>query len=159
MKSAAAIAFDYRPSHWLLAAIVLVAGLALASIALSGMPAWAKAGLCVVAGSWAGIALGRFLRPQIVRAAWQAGGHWRVTDSDGNEHVAELHHAVARGAWIVLNLGRSDSKRIALILGPDNTVADTRRRLRVRLARLQDFASSGNLRIPTARSDTDAQIP
>ena len=134
MKSATAIAFEYRPSRWLLAAILVAAALALASIALSGIPAWAKTGSCVLAGGWAGFALGRFLRRQMVRAAWQPGGHWRVTDGDGNEHVAELHHAVARGVWIVLNLRRSDGKRLALILGPDNCDADTRRRLRVRLA-------------------------
>ncbi len=157
MKSAAAIAFDYRPSRWLLAVIIVMAALALLSIAFSGVPAWAKTGLCIVAACWAGFALGRFLRPQIVRAAWQAGGHWRMTKSDGNEHVAELNHAVARGAWIVLNL-RYGAKRIALILGPDNCDADTRRRLRVRLARLQDFASSGNLRIPAA-PEKDAQVP
>lgn len=158
MKSATAIAFDYRPSRWLFAVAIVIAALALSSIALSGVSAWAKASLCVVAGGWAGFALGRFWRPQITRAAWQMGGHWRVADRDGNEHVAELDHAVARGAWLVLNLHQGD-KRVTLILGPDNTVADTRRRLRVRLARLQDFASSGNLRIPAARSDTDAQIP
>jgi toxin CptA len=135
MKSAAAIAFDYRPSRWLLAVVIVVAALALLAIALSGISAWAKTGLCVVAGAWAGIALGRFWSPQIRRAAWQAGGHWRVTDHDGNEHIAELQQAVARGAWIVLNLRRGGKKRVALILGPDNCDADTRRRLRVRLAR------------------------
>jgi len=132
MKSANAIAFDYRPSRWLLVAILGMAALALLSVAVSGMPGWAKTGLCTVAASWAGFALGRFWRPQITRAAWQPGGHWRVTDGDGNEHVAELHRAVARGAWIVLNLRHGD-KRVTLILGPDNCDADTRRRLRVRL--------------------------
>ncbi|HEY7872145.1 MAG TPA: protein YgfX [Rudaea sp.] len=133
MKSATAIAFDYRPSRWLLVAILIVAALALLSIVLSGAPSWAKTGLCVVAAVWAGFALRRCLRPQIVRAAWQPGGHWRVVDGNGNENVAELHHAVARGAWIVLNLHHA-GKRAALILGPDNCDADTRRRLRVRLA-------------------------
>ena len=132
MKSATAIAFDYRPSRWLLAAIMVIAALALASIAFSGAPAWAKIGLCILAGGWAGFAATRFLRLAIARAAWQPGGHWRVTDGDGNEYVAELHRAVARGAWIVLNLRHGD-KRVTLILGPDNCDADTRRRLRVRL--------------------------
>lgn len=134
MKSATAIAFDYRPSRWVLAAILAIAALALLSVALSGLPAWAKVGLCAVAAGSAGFALTRFLRPQIKRAAWQPGGHWRVIDGDGNEYVVELHHAVARSAWIVLNLRRSDGKRVALILGPDNCDTDTRRHLRVRLA-------------------------
>ena len=134
MKSATAIGFDYRPSRWLLAAIIVMAALALAAIALSGAPAWTKAGICVAAGAWSGIALGRFWRPPVVRAAWQAGGHWRVAAADGREFTAELVRGVARGAWIVLNLRRSDGRHLALILGPDNCDADTRRRLRVRIA-------------------------
>ncbi|MBS0556480.1 MAG: hypothetical protein JSR27_03595 [Proteobacteria bacterium] len=134
MKSATAIAFDYRPSRWLLAAILVVVALAIASIAMSGMPSWAKASACAVAAAWAGIALGRFCRPPIRRAAWQPGGHWRVADADGHEFTAELDRGIARGAWIVLNLRRSDGRRLALVLGSDNCTADTRRVLRVRLA-------------------------
>jgi toxin CptA len=137
MKSVPAIAFEYRPSRWLLAAVVAVAMLAMASVELSGLPTWAKSGLVVFAVTCAGIALGRFWRPLVRRAAWNAAGHWRLIDADGREHVAELVRSVVRGAWIVLNLRRSDGKRIALILGPDNCDADTRRRLRVRLARVQ----------------------
>lgn len=134
MKSATAIAFDYRPSRWVLVAILVITALALLAVALSGLPAWAKVGLCAVAAGIAGSALTRFLRPQIKCVAWQPGGHWRASNGNGNEYVVELHRAVARGAWIVLILRRSDGKRLVLILGPDNCDADTRRRLRVRLA-------------------------
>lgn len=133
MKSAAAIAFDYRPSRWLLAAIVVVVALALLSVVVSGMPAPAKTVLCVAAAPWAGIAVGRYWRPLVRRAAWQPAGHWRVGDADGREFTAEIVRGVVRGAWIVLNLRRSDGRNVALILGPDNCDADIRRRLRVRL--------------------------
>ncbi|MBU6199046.1 MAG: hypothetical protein KGP08_05295 [Xanthomonadaceae bacterium] len=134
MKSATAIGFDYRPSRRLLAAVIVMAALALAAGALSGAPAWVKTGVGVAAAVWSAIALGRFWRPPITRAVWQAGGHWRVAAADGREFTAEIIRGVVRGAWIVLNLRRSDGRHLALILGPDNCDADTRRRLRVRLA-------------------------
>lgn len=134
MKSATAIAFDYRASRWLLVAIVLMAALALAAIVLNGMPTWSKIACGILACTFAGFALGRCLRPLLCRAVWQQTGHWRVADAGGREFNAELIRGVARGAWIVLNLRRSDGKNLALILGPDNCDMDTRRRLRVRLA-------------------------
>jgi len=40
-----------------------------------------------------------------------------------------------RANWITLNLRRTDGARVTLVLAPDNSDADVRRRLRVRLAR------------------------
>lgn len=140
MKSATAVAFDYRPSRWLLAAVVLMCALALAGIGWSGAPQWIKLLSAILATVCAGFALGRFLRPLVRRAVWQQAGHWRVTDADGREFAAELTRGVARGAWIILGLRCSDGKDLALILGPDNCTADTRRLLRVRLARIERTA-------------------
>lgn len=137
MKSAAAIAFDYIPSRWPIVAIVLMCALAFIGIALSGVPQWVKIFSAILAAVCAGFALGRFLRPLVRRAAWQQAGHWRVAAADDREFTAELIRGVARGAWIVLNLRRSDGKRLTLILGPDNCCVDTRRRLRVRLAHIE----------------------
>jgi toxin CptA len=140
MKSATPVAFDYKPSRWLLAAVVLMCALALAGITWSGVPQWIKFFSAILAAVCAGFALGRFLRPRVRRAAWQQAGHWRVTDADGREFTAELTRGVARGAWIVLGLRRGDGKDLALVLGPDNCSADTRRQLRVRLARVEGVA-------------------
>ncbi|HSM99872.1 MAG TPA: protein YgfX [Rudaea sp.] len=140
MKSATAIAFDYRPSCWLVAAIALMAVLAVAAIALSGIPSWIRIFGAIAAVACAGFSLGRYLRPLVRRAAWQQGGHWHVADAGGREFTAELIRGVARGAWIVLNLRRSDGRHLALILGPGNCTADTRRQLRVRLARIESAA-------------------
>ena len=140
MKSATAVAFDYRPSRWLVAAVILMAVLAFGAIALSGMPWWAGIFAVAFVAACAGFALGRFLRPRVRRAVWQQAGHWRVTDADGREFTAELTRGVARGAWIVLSLRRSDGTDSALILSPDNCTADTRRQLRVRLARVEGAA-------------------
>jgi len=94
-----------------------------------------KGALGAAAIGYAAFALRRFLRADVRRVAWHAAGHWRIVDTGGQEHVAELAHAVVRGAWIALNLRRVDGARVALLLAPDNCDAELRRRLRVRLAR------------------------
>lgn len=137
MKSAPVIAFDYRPSRLLAIAIVAIAVLAIVAVALCGLPWWAKlvagAGACL----YAAFALRKFWRLSAGRFAWQQAGHWRAADTAGIERVADLEDAVVRGPWIVLRLRYADDGvRVALILGPDNSDADLRRRLRVRLARV-----------------------
>jgi len=135
MKSAAAIAFDYSSSRLLAGGVLLVLLLALLAIALSGLDLPLK---LVVAGAtlaYAAIALRRFLHNTVRRVAWHSAGHWRVVDAHGEQHTAELRRAVVRVDWITLDLRRSDGARIALVLAPDNSDAETRRRLRVRLAR------------------------
>jgi toxin CptA len=136
MKSANAIAFDYRPSRWLAVAIFCVAALAVVSIVLSGMPWWVKVGACAAVGAFAALGLRAHGRPSRLRAAWLDAGHWRIAGPEG-EHNAELLHAAVRGSWIVLSLRRSDGRNVRFVLAPDNSDADTRRRLRVRLARPQ----------------------
>ncbi|MGH8041554.1 MAG: protein YgfX [Rudaea sp.] len=140
MRSAPAIAFDYRPSRWLLAATLVITVLALVALAFSGVPVVVKMALGIFVCAQAGFGFVRFLRPPLQRVAWQPGGHWHVIDADGREHVAELTRGTVRGAWIVLNLRRTDDRRITLILAPDNADVDTRRRLRVRLGREQETA-------------------
>ena len=134
MKSAPAIAIDYRPSRLLAAAIAVVGACAAFALALSGTPLWLKLALAAGACAYAAFELRRFLLAAPRRAVWHEAGHWRVIDSDGAEYVAELAGSVVRGDWIVLRLRRRDRSLTALILAPDNSAADLRRRLRVRLA-------------------------
>ncbi len=136
MKSATAIAFDYRPSRLLAAAIIAVAALAVASVALSGMPLWLKLVAGTAACVYAGFVLRAFLRTGACRIAWLEAGHWRVQNAAG-ERTAELRGASVRGPWIVVRLCGNDRKTLAFVLAPDNSDADTRRRLRVRLIRPQ----------------------
>jgi len=142
MKSAPAIAFDYVPSRWLATAIVAVALLALVAVAFTGVAAWAKLALAGAVVAYAAHALRRHLGALTRRVAWHEAGHWRIAPADGEEHVAELRHAVVRGGWLVLTLRAGNGDRVALILGPDNSEADVRRRLRVRLARARDAATA-----------------
>ena len=142
MKSAPAIAFDYVPSRWLAAAIVAAALLALVSVVLTGVSTWLKLAIgCAVVG-YAAHSLRRHLGASIRRVAWHEAGHWKIAHADGQERVAELQHAVARGGWLVLTLRTGNGDRVPLILGPDNSDADVRRRLRVRLARARDVTSA-----------------
>jgi toxin CptA len=141
MKSANAIAFDYTPSRWPVVAIAAMTVLAFAAIALSGAPTWMQSVGAIIIVVCAGFALRSHLRSPVRRVVWQQAGHWRVTDADGREFTADSIRGVARGSWIVLNLRRSDGRCLDLILGPDNCDADTRRRLRVRMASLRDHTS------------------
>ena len=142
MKSAPAIAFDYVPSRWLAAAIVAAAVLALVSVALTGVSAWLKLAIgCAVVG-YAAHSLWRHLGASMRRVAWHEAGHWKSAHASGEERVAELQNAVVRGGWLVLTLRSGNGERVALILGPDNSDADVRRRLRVRLARARDVTSA-----------------
>ncbi len=147
MKSVPAIAFEYRPSRWLAAAIAAVWMLALFAVVLSGLGVWVRLMLAAVASAYAVVALRRFLfRPPARRVAWHAAGHWRVqtcdgeepdgVEPDGIEHVVELQRAVVVGPLIVLGL-RGPAGAITLPLLPDNCAADIHRLLRVRLAKVQ----------------------
>jgi len=135
MKSAPAIAFDYVPSRRLAAAIVMIALLAMLAVAFAGVATWVQLALACTLVAYAAHALRRHLRAATRRAAWHEAGHWRIALVDGEERVAELRHAVARAGWLVLTLRAGNGERVVLILGPDNSDADVRRRLRVRLAR------------------------
>lgn len=138
MKSAPAIAFDYRPSRWVPIAIALLLLLALAAIIASGVPRVVKVLLVGGALVHAAIALARLYRPAIRRCAWYADGQWRVRDAQGNDHAANLIRASVRGTLIVLVLHSPVQRSSALVLLPDNCDADTHRRLRVRLSRGED---------------------
>ena len=135
MRSVPAIAFDYRPSRTL--AVVLGAGAILAIIATlaSALDPWIKLPLAVVALAYSLWTLALFLRPAIDHVKWHAAGHWRVRAGDARERGGEFVSARTLGSVLVLVLRIGPRRTIALPLLPDNCDGETRRRLRVRLAR------------------------
>jgi toxin CptA len=135
MKSAPAIAFEYRPSRWVRASLVSVALLATIAIAASALALPAKVILAVAACAYALYAARGVLCPVVRGCAWYESGHWRVRDAAGEDHAASLLRASVRGVMIVLVLRSALQRSTAVILLPDNCDADTRRRLRVRLSR------------------------
>ena len=135
MKSVPAIAFDYRPSRWLLLAFAVIAALALVSIASCGMSLWIKLPLAAATLAYMLRPAWRFLHPPYVHVTWHSAGHWRLRSAAENEQVGELRDAVVLGALIVLGLRVGPKQTCSFVLLPDNGDAETRRRLRVRLAR------------------------
>ena len=137
MKSAPAIGFDHRPSRLVTVGATLLWLLALLALAVCGLPAWSKAALAAGASLYAGLALRQFLRQPCRHLLWHEAGHWRMRHADGQEHSAQLRHATVLGGVIVLSLRVASLGKTSIVLLPDNCEADTRRRLRVRLARIQ----------------------
>lgn len=137
-KSVPPIAFDHRPSLRLIALLLFAGLLAGVSVAISGIPSLAKAIIAVLAAGYFGISLRRFLLHAPTRVVWQSSGKWSLVDRRRRESDAELTRATVRGEWMLIELRRENRTRIALVLAPDNTEAETRRALRVRLARSSD---------------------
>ncbi len=137
MRSAPAIGFEYRPSRVLALSAALLIVLAMIAVAVSGTPIWlaiALAPAVLVHGAWS---LWLFLHPHIVALNWRSDGSVSVklTDRHGAETEVQgaLHGARVLGPLILLQL-RWTRGAANLWLLPDNLDANTRRRLRMRLA-------------------------
>lgn len=137
MRTAPTIGFAYRPSRLLAFGATCIVLLALIAVVSSDVPAWLAAVLFVFAIAYGCIALWRFLHPSISAALWHGDGGVSLTlatrGGDTSDVQGELCDARVFGPLIVLSL-RWPRGRAALWLLPDNLDADTRRRLRMRLA-------------------------
>lgn len=133
MKSAPAIAFDYRPSRLLGALIAGMTVLAVAATVLSGLEwAWRLA-LALLAAALGAFLLWRHLRPAFVRIAHGEGG-WTLVDGHGHDHPASLLAHVERGGLLVLEFGAESTPRARFLFAADNCSAELRRRLLLVLA-------------------------
>ncbi|WP_257385224.1 protein YgfX [Tahibacter caeni] len=135
MKSAAAIAFELRPSRLLAGALAGIALLAVLAIALSGLRRWpwiaAAVGIAVALVLLR--TLRRLRRPRWRRAGWNADGVWTLLDGAQIAVGAHLLGWRAFGLSLLLRLHTAAGEAVTLCLLPDNLDRDTRRRLRVRL--------------------------
>jgi hypothetical protein len=134
MRSAPAIAFDYRPSRAVAAAASLVALAAPVAVCMSDVPDAAKIGACSAAVIGALLAMRCFLKPPFRRVASRALA-WTLGDDSGVEHSAELVASRRLGAWVALDFRLAGRKRFRALIGPDNLDAESRRRLILVLAR------------------------
>jgi hypothetical protein len=136
MRSAPSIAFDVRPSRAL--ACAAAGGVVAATIApwQSALPM----SLCLFASIAAllvgFVALRRFARPRFERVAYGAIG-WTLAVANAEATPAELVAHRRLGPWLALDFRTVARKRFRLVLGPDNSDADTRRRLALMLARAE----------------------
>ncbi|MBN8480830.1 MAG: hypothetical protein J0L88_04475 [Xanthomonadales bacterium] len=141
MRSAPAIAFDYRPSRRLAVAAGLLAALAVLCVLLSGLPIGLRALLVVAVPLHALVTLRRFLAPPWVRIAHDAGG-WRLVDRAGEAMATTLAGHVRLGPLLVLDFATPERPRFHCVLTPDVSDADTRRRLHLVLARGSDASTA-----------------
>lgn len=141
MPSAPAIGFECRPPRLLRRAVVAMAVLALLSVGWSGLPWWGKLGLAVVvlAATWQTVR--QLPRHRVVAAGWGADGQWTLRLVSGADVAATLLSFRVLGAFVLLRLRVPGLGVQALLLGPDNSDADIRRRLRMRLAIMQADAA------------------
>ena len=137
MTSAPAIGFEYRPSRRLQRALLAVAALAMLALVLCGLAGWLKLLLAagVLGATWQTI---RQLARSPVRAAgWSADAGWTLHLLPHEDVPATLASFRVLGSLVLLRLRTTERGVQVLLLAPDNSDADIRRRLRMRLATLQ----------------------
>lgn len=141
MPSAPAIGFEYQPPRLLLHVILGVAALALLSIGLSGLPWPGKflLAMAVLIASWRSTR--KLRRAWIAAAGWNADEQWTVRLVSGDDAAATLVSFHVLGAFVLLRLRVTGLGVHVLLLGPDNSDGDIRRRLRMRLAIVQADAA------------------
>ena len=146
MRSAPAIAFDYRPSRLLIAASASMLALALVSIAASGLDAPWRIGISAIALCACVWSLHRWTHPRWTRIAFGDAG-WVLADQAGHEVPAELTRYAKLGAMQVLTL-RAESRVFHLAILPDNLDGERRRRLALIAFRLgaETFRESTRMR-------------
>lgn len=137
MTSAPAIGFEYRPSRLLRRVLVLVAALALLAIALSALPTWLRLLLAAAVSLATWRSLRRLATGPVVAAGWNAGDSWTLHLADHEDVPATLASFRVLGTFVLLRLRTAERGVQVLLLAPDNSDADIRRRLRMRLATIQ----------------------
>ncbi len=137
MTSAPAIGFEYRPSRWLPRALVVVATLAALAVMLSALDLWLKPLLIavVLVATWR--AIRQFAASPIVAAGWSADNAWTVRLLDHEDVPATLASFRVFGGFVWLRLQTAERGAQVMLLAPDNSDADIRRRVRMRLATMQ----------------------
>ena len=134
MTSAPAIGFDYSPSRWLRRLLLLVAALAVLALMSCALPLWIKLalGVGIVLAAWR--TYRQLAAPLVVAAGWGSGSEWTLHMADNEDVPAALLSFRVLGPFVLLRLRAADRRVHALLLMPDNSDADIRRRLRMRLA-------------------------
>lgn len=137
MTSAPAIGFEYRPSRRFaqgLAAIALLGGL---SVALCALPWWLKGLLLAAVLLATAGAIRKLLGSPVTATGWSADSGWVVHLRSHEDVAATLASFRVLGTWVLLRLVTAEHGIHVLLLLPDNSDVDIRRRLRMRLATLQ----------------------
>jgi toxin CptA len=143
MTSAPAIGFDYRPSRLPLQLLLAIAVLVLVAIAGSAAAWTLKLPMALASTAVVAIALRRASRSSVTGVAL-AGETWTLYRAAREESPAVLASSRVLGTCVLLRL-KSAGRTEVLLLAPDNSDADLRRRLRMRLAAMRPAESSARL--------------
>jgi toxin CptA len=137
MTSAPAIGFEYRPSRLLQRAMILLAALSILAVALCALAAWLKwlLAIAVVLATWR--SLHQVATAPIAAAGWSDENGWILRLLDHQDVPATLASFRVLGAFVLLRLQTPERGVQVLLLAPDNSDADIRRRLRMRLATME----------------------
>jgi toxin CptA len=150
MTSAPAIGFEYRPSRWLRRLPEAAAALALVAVASCGLGGWLKAPLAAAVALGAVRAWRAAGRSPVRAAGWGEGG-WSLRLDSGEDVPARQASARVFGGAVLLRLAAPGRRPWTLLLAADNLDADTRRRLRMRLAVEQGEAAAEARPLPARR--------
>jgi toxin CptA len=133
MTSAPAIGFEYRRSRWVPRLFAGVTGLAVVAVAVSGLPLLARIALVSVSIALCVHAVRRLSLP-VYAVGWASHSGWTLRGLDGGDDAATLVAFRIFHQTVLLRLTSARYGKLTLWLMPDNSDADIRRRLRMRLA-------------------------
>lgn len=140
MTSAPAIGFEYRASRSLARLVLGIAMLAVIAVLLCALAWWWKVLLVMLpVGS---LLQWRRQRDAPRSASWSPESGWHLRLGDGEELAVVLRSWRVIGSCVLLQLERDRRHSYAIWLLPDNSDADIRRRLRMRLASTDSEAVS-----------------
>jgi len=143
MTSAPAIGFEYRPSPGYRVALIGVAALAVLALLLCALAWWVKILLSLLVLVAAVRAVRRIAQSPVSAAGWGADDSWTLHMTSHDDLPATLASFRVLGALVLLRLKTAHGTH-SLLLTPDNSDADIRRRLRTRLATLSSEESSAH---------------
>jgi toxin CptA len=137
MTSAPAIGFEYRPSRLLRRWLLVVATLAVLAVALCALALWLKLLLAVgvLLATWRSVHT--IADSPVAGAGWSGDSGWTLRLAAHEDVPATLASFRVLGGFVLLRLQTAGWGMHMLLLAPDNSDADIRRRLRMRLATVQ----------------------
>lgn len=137
MTSAPAIGFEYRPSRSLRRVLIVICLLAMGAIVLCGVAPWLKGLLLVMSVLLTLRAITRLSDPATAAVGWSGHSGWTLRLRDRTDVPATLVSFRVMASFVLLRLRTDEHGVQVVLLAPDNSDADIRRRLRMRLATMQ----------------------
>jgi toxin CptA len=137
MTSAPAIGFEYSPSRAWRICLTAICLLAMTAIVLCSVPWWLKGLLLSASALLTTRAIQQLSNPVMSAVGWSRDSDWTLRLRDHTDVSATLLSFRVMAAFVLLRLRTQDHGVQLILLAPDNSDADIRRRLRMRLATMQ----------------------